>query len=264
MAVTPMDHRRRFAAAHPPVNQVSTADLREVLRRGYQDFLAMPSHVLFVSLIYPILGIFFASLAFGYDVLPLLFPLVSGFALVGPLAAVGLYELSRRRELGVEARWTDAIEVMRSPAIGSILAMGAVLVVIFVLWLLSAQAIWGATMGGARMESYSQLLREVFTTPRGWGLILVGNLVGFAFAALVLIISVVAFPMILDRNVGVGEAMATSRRTVLENPVNMSLWGVIVGLVVFLGSVPLFVGLALALPILGHSTWHLYRKVVGD
>jgi uncharacterized membrane protein len=263
MTVTPMEHRRGFRAAHPPVNQVNTADLLGVLRKGYEDFLAMPSHVAFISLIYPVLGLLFASMAFGYDVLPLFFPLVSGFALVGPLAAVGLYELSRRRELGLETRWSDAIEVLRSPAIGSIVAMGAVLVVIFILWLLSAQAIWGFTMGGTRMESYGQLLREVLTTGRGWALIIIGNLVGFAFAALVLIISVIAFPMILDRNVGVGEAMATSRRAVLENPVNMSIWGVMVAAVVLVASVPLFVGLALALPILGHSTWHLYRKVVG-
>lgn len=262
MTVTSTAQRRGLASAHPRVNQISTADLKEVLRLGYEDFLAMPSHVAFVSLIYPILGLFFASLAFGYDVLPLVFPLVSGFALVGPLAAIGLYELSRRRQLGLEARWTDAIEVLRSPAIGPILVMGAVLVVIFVLWLLSAQAIWGFTMGGDRMESYSRLLQEVLTTSRGWSLIVVGNLVGFAFAALVLLISVIAFPMILDRNVGPGEAMATSRRAVLENPVNMALWGVTVAVVVFIACLPLFVGLAVALPILGHSTWHLYKKVV--
>lgn len=262
MTPTPTDHRRGPGTTAPRVHQISTNDLGLALRRGYEDFLAMPSHVLFISLIYPILGLFFASLAFGYDVLPLLFPLVSGFALVGPLAAIGLYELSRRRQLGLDARWTDAIEVLRSPAIGSILVMGAVLVVIFVLWILSAQAIYGATMGPAKIDSYGQFARDVLTTPRGWALILVGNLVGFAFAALVLTISVIAFPMILDRNVGAGEAMETSRRAVLENPVNMSLWGLTVAVVVLLGCLPLFIGLAVALPILGHATWHLYKKVV--
>lgn len=245
------------------VRDISTADLREALRKGVADFQAMPSHVAFVSLIYPILGLFFASVAFGYDVVPLIYPLISGFALVGPLAAVGLYELSRRRELGLETHWSDAFDVLKSPAIGSIVAMGLVLIVAFFAWMFAAQAIFRAFYGTAvDTMSYSDLARDILTTSRGWGLIVVGNLVGGLFAVVVLAVSVMAFPLILDRNVGVGTAIQTSIRAVTVNPVNMAIWGAIVAGLLAIGSLPLFVGLAVVVPILGHATWHLYKSVI--
>ena len=140
--------------------------------------------------------------------------------------------------------------------------MGVVLVVIFLLWLASADVIFQTIMGPRADLSYMDLIGEILTTPRGWALILVGNAVGFAFAVLVLTISVIALPMILDRNCGVGPAMETSRRAVLANPVTMATWGAIVAGFLVLGSIPVFVGLAIAMPILGHATWHLYRMVV--
>ena len=121
----------------PAVRTITTDDLKDALAKGYADFLAIPTHLVLLGLIYPILGLVLASSAFGYDLLPLLFPLASGFALIGPLAGIGLYEMSRRREAGLEPTWKDATEVFRSPAIGSIIAMGLVLVAVFVLWLLS-------------------------------------------------------------------------------------------------------------------------------
>lgn len=252
----------RPSAIEPHVRSISTADLSAALRKGYADFMAMPSHLIFVSLLYPIAGLIIATFAFGLDLNRLLFPLASGFALIGPLAAIGLYELSRRREAGLEVRWQHAIDVLRSPAIGSVLGMGLVLVVIFILWLLTANALFGLIMGHRENQGFGELLREVLTTRRGWVLIVVGNLVGLAFAAVVLTISVVAFPLILDRNVGVGTAIATSRRAVFRNPVTMATWGFLVAALLVLGSIPLFVGLAIVMPVLGHATWHLYRAVV--
>lgn len=246
----------------PAVRTLTQADLKDALAKGYADFMANPTHLVFLGLIYPILGIVLASSAFGYDLLPLLFPLASGFALIGPFAAIGLYEMSRRREAGFPPTWTDAAEVFRSPSIGSILGMGLVLVVIFILWLLTAQAIFGLTIGRSPSEAYGQWLREIVSTPRGWALILLGNAAGFAFAVLVLMISVIAFPLILDRGAGIGTAIATSRRVVLANPGAMALWGFMVGALVALGSLPLFIGLAIVMPVLGHATWHLYRKAV--
>lgn len=246
----------------PPVRAITTADLKDALARGYADFLAIPTHLILIGLIYPILGVFLAGFAFGYDLLPLLFPLVSGFALIGPLAGVGLYEMSRRREAGLEPTWRDAFDVTRSAHIGSLLGMGLVLVGIFVLWLLSANAIYRATVGSIPTASYTEFFRTILTTSQGWALIVIGNVVGFAFAVLVLTISVIAFPLILDRGAGVGTAMAASRRAVLSNPVTMATWGLIVAALVALGSLPLFVGLAIVVPVLGHATWHLYRKVV--
>lgn len=255
-------YRSAVGGAAPAVRQLTTEDLKGVLRDGYADFMAMPSHLVFVGLIYPILGIFLSSLAFGQATLPLLFPLASGFALVGPLAGIGLYELSRRRERGEEPTWKQAFDVLRSPAIGTIVGMGLVLVVIFLLWMATAYTLFHAIIGPRLQESYPDLLREILTTGRGWALIVVGNVVGLAFAVLVLTVSVVAFPLILDREVGIGTAMETSRRLVLENPRTMTAWGAIVAGLLALGSIPLFVGLAVVMPILGHATWHLYRRGV--
>ena len=252
----------RAVVGIPPIRRITATDLRDSLADGFADFMAMPSHLVFLGLIYPVLGVFLAAFAFGYDVLPLLFPLASGFALIGPLAGIGLYDLSRRREAGVDTTWRDAFAVLRSPAIGSIVAMGGVLVVIFLLWLVSAYGLFHALIGGDATGSYTDLLRVILTTGRGWALILAGNALGFAFAVLVLTVSVIAFPMILDRNVGIGVAMETSRQAVLANPGTMATWGLIVAGLVGLGSLPLFIGLAIVMPILGHATWHLYRRVV--
>lgn len=245
----------------PAVRTITPADLTDVLRAGYADFLAIPTHLVLLSLIYPIVGVILAMSAFGYDVLPLLFPLASGFALIGPFAGIGLYDMSRRREAGLEPTWKDAGEVFRSPAIGSVIAMGVVLAAIFVLWLMTAKTIFALTIG-LSPDTYDAWIREILTTPRGWALIVIGNIAGFAFAVLVLTISVIAFPLILDRGASVGVAIATSRRAVLANPVAMALWGLIVAALLALGSLPLFIGLAIVMPILGHATWHLYRKVV--
>lgn len=262
MAAGRLHYPAGFAGAQPEVRRIGLSDVTDALAKGFADFMAMPTHLAFVCLIYPILGLFFASLAFGYDVLPLVYPLISGFALVGPFAGIGLYELSRRREAGQEVHWSDAFEVLRSPSIGSILAMGVILVVVFLCWMLTAQAVWSAIMGPIQPTSLGELVREVVATNRGWTLVLVGNAVGFLFAALVLAISVVAFPAILDRGIGTAAAIQTSIEAVTRNPVPMAAWGLIVAVMLALGSIPLFVGLAIVMPILGHATWHLYRAVV--
>jgi len=250
------------SAVQPTVRSIGLADLRDALARGIDDFKAMPSHTLFLGLIYPVVGLVLSRFALGYDVLPLLFPLAAGFALVGPLAAIGLYELSRRREQGLDVSWHKAFDVFRSPSIGAIAALGIVLLLIFLVWLAAAQSIYVATFGWAPAASIPQFVDQIFTTSAGWWLIVVGNGIGFLFAVVVLTISVVSFPLLLDRDVGAAVAMLTSIRAVLRNPVMMALWGLIVAGLLVIGSLPLFVGLAVVVPVLGHSTWHLYRKVV--
>lgn len=251
------------ATAEPRVRRIGAADLGVALRKGLDDFWAKPSHIVFLGIIYPLVALFLSRLTFGYDILPLLFPLAAGFALIGPLAALGLYEISRRRERGEEVSWRDAFRVVRSPNIGAITRLGLVLAAIFLAWLGVAMAIYHQTLG-AQPESLGAFTNRLFTTSEGWTLILVGNGVGFLFAVLALTISVVSFPMLIDRPVGAWTAVRTSTRAVLANPVPMLLWGLIVAAALVIGSVPLFVGLAIVVPVLGHATWHLYRRTVAD
>ncbi len=248
--------------ARPVVRSIRVTDLKEALARGFSDFAAMPSHAVFLCLIYPIVGLILARVTFGYDVLSLLFPLAAGFALIGPFAAMGFYELSRRREQGLPVSWVDAFDVLRSRSRGAIAALGVLLLAIFVLWIVVAQAIYIANFGNAPAASIPDFIRQIFTTPAGLTLIIVGNGVGFLFACVVLTISVVSFPLLLDRDVGAVEAVLTSARAVAANPVTMAIWGLIVAALLVIGSLPLFFGLAVVVPVLGHATWHLYRKVV--
>jgi uncharacterized membrane protein len=242
----------------PAVRNIDFSDIRDALARGLDDFLTMPSHLVFLCLIYPIVG---ACLA-ATNALFLLYPLASGFALIGPFAAIGLYELSRRRELGMDTSWRHAFDVLSSPAMPSILALGLLLMMIFLCWLATAQALYVWLFGPVAPQSYAQFIEEVLTTAHGWALILLGNGIGFVFAALVLSISAISFPLIIDRDVGAAVAIHTSVRAVLANPVMMALWGLIVAALLVLGTLPLFIGLAVVMPVLGHATWHLYRKVV--
>lgn len=248
--------------AHPAVRKIGIGDLRQALVRGWQDFAAFPSQAFFIVLIYPIVGFVLLQLALGNATLPLIFPLIAGFALVGPLAAVGLYELSRRRELGLDTHWTHAFGVLRSPSIFAIAALGIVLLVLFSAWIMCAQSIYLALMGPYAPDSIMTFLNDVLTTERGWMLIVVGNAVGFVFAVAVLTIGAISFPMLVDRDVGAAAAVWTSIRTVIANPVTMGLWGFIVGTLLLLGSLPFFIGLAVVMPLLGHASWHLYRRVV--
>jgi uncharacterized membrane protein len=249
-------------AVSPAVRRIAPADLLQALRCGLDDFSAMPSHAVFLCIIYPLLGIMLASLTLGYSLLPLLFPLAAGFALLGPLAAIGLYELSRRREAGLDSDSTHAFDVLRSRSLGAIIALGVLLMVIFLVWLAVAQAIYVAYFGYAAPTSIRKFINDVLFTPAGWGLIVVGTGVGFLFAALVLTISVVSFPLLLDREVGAAVALLTSVRAVAANPVTTALWGLIVAGLLVIGSLPFFLGLTVVMPVLGHSTWHLYRRVV--
>jgi len=248
--------------ARPVVRRIGLPDLIDALRLGIDDFKSIPSHAIFLCLIYPLVGFFLGGLILGYNLLPLLFPVSAGFAMIGPFAALGLYELSRRREAGVEGHWRDAADILHSPSIGALAAIGFLLMALFLAWLAVAQWIYQSLFGVLPPESATQFLHDVLTTSQGWKLIIYGNAVGFLFALAAFAISVVSFPLLLDRDVGAAVAIMTSLRAVATNPIPMAAWGLIVAVLLLLGSIPFFTGLAVVMPVLGHATWHLYRKLI--
>ena len=245
----------------PTVRKITTTDVWEALAQGFDDFRAIPTHAFFICLIYPLAGLVLFRLSFGYEMLPLLYPLVAGFALLGPFIAIGLYELSRRREHDPNVSPMRAFDVMHRPSFGAICRLGLFLAAIFVAWLYAANLIYLQIFGNA-VPPPAEFINQVTTTAKGTQLIIVGNVVGFLFAAFVLVISVVSFPMLVDRNVSAATAVRTSVRAAIENPIPIALWGLIVAFSLLIGAVPFLVGLAIVLPVLGHATWHLYRKLV--
>jgi uncharacterized membrane protein len=248
--------------AHPAIRKIGIDDIKFALRKGWEDFMTFPTQLFFLCLIYPIVGLALGRLAFGAAVLPLLFPLMAGFALIGPIAAVGLYELSRRREAGLETTWRNAFDVLKSPSIGAIAALGIVLMILFLGWLYTAQAIYQSLFGLAAPDDIETFLHEVMTTEAGWKLILYGNAAGFLFALASFLIGAVSFPLLLDRDVGAAAAVETSIRAILKNPFTMAIWAIVIAALLAIGSLPFFVGLAVVMPVLGHATWHLYRRLV--
>ena len=263
MAATDVILPTEPAREMPVVRSIGPMDLKDALAKGVEDFRAMPTHVIFLSLIYPIAGLAIARLTFGYELVPLLYPVVAGFALIGPIAAIGLYELSRRRELGLDTSWRHAFDIFHSPSLRAIAALGLILVALFGVWLAVAHAIYVANFGvDEQPTTLAEFVRRVLRTPEGHNLIVAGNVVGFLFALAAFALSAVSFPLLLDRNVGMAAAIVTSVRAILKNPFTMALWGLIVALGLVVGSLPFLFGLAVVMPVLGHSTWHLYRKLV--
>lgn len=246
-------------SSEPEVRKIGFGDLQDAVIEGIEDFKAVPTHAFFIGIIYPVICLILWRLLAGYDLLPLVFPIFAGFALIGPLTAIGLYELSRRREQGLAPTAWHAFDVFRSPSAGAIVALSIMMIAIFVAWLWVAQSIYSETVGGPTLGSVEEFVRRVFEKP---ALIVLGNGVGLLFALLAMTVSVISFPMLADRQVSVLTAVGTSVRVVLQNPLTMAVWGLFVALALLAGAIPFFLGLAVVLPILGHATWHLYRKAV--
>jgi uncharacterized membrane protein len=244
------------------IRKIDARDCFTALREGLDDFVAMPTYPAFVGLFYALAGIALVALSSFGAALDLAFPFAAGFALVGPFVAVGLYEMSRRREVGLPASWRDAFAVWRSPALPSILALGLLLLVIFAAWIWAAHLLYVRLYGPNPPSEALPFFRDVLTTGRGWLLAVIGGLIGFAFAALALCLSVVSFPLMLDRDVGLVPAVGASLALARDNPGAVSLWGFIVAVALVLGSLPLFIGLAIVMPVLGHATWRLYRRAI--
>lgn len=262
-----MQNRTAYTAAvprdpEPLVNEVGPADAEAALRAGWSDFLAMPSHLGFVAIFYPLFGIVLGTFVFSEYGYALVFPLVAGFALVGPVAAVPLLEVSRRREAGLDTSWGEALAALRRPALLSIAFVALLLLAVFAAWMSAAQAIFAQFYATDIPPGPIAFLGDVLTTARGWGLIVVGHAVGFVFAAIAFTLGVVSLPLLVERDVGVVVALRTSIAAVRRNPRTMAIWGALVAAILMVASLPLLVGLVVAMPVLGHATWHLYRRVI--
>ena len=245
------------------VHRIGAADVVDALEKGVEDFRAIPTHGVLVGLFYAIAGLFIVAIAFDYALLPLVVPLVGGFAMLGPFAAVGFYELSRRREAGLETRWWHMAAVFRVRSGGALLGLGFVLAVLFFVWMALAAVLTQLLLGDFANGPMA-LAAALFTTPAGWTLLVLANLTGLVFAVVAFSISVVAFPLLVDREVAMVDAALMSVRVVAASPGPMALWALIVAGLLALGALPALIGLAVVLPILGHATWHLYRKTLVD
>ena len=253
------------AAPEIPIRTLSSRDLNLSLREGWNDFLSMRGDLIFVGLLYPIIGVVTAAVAIGSNFMQLFFPIAAGISLLGPIVAVGFYELARREEAGLHSNWSHFFDFVKRPSADGLGAVAALLVLIFALWMAAAQGLYAALWGMSGMTPLSSIgafLNRLLTTPEGWALIVIGNLIGAGFAVLVLAISFVSLPMLVDCNVDARTAVATSIRAFRANKGMMIRWGITVGFLLVLGSIPLFIGLAVVLPWLGYATWHLYTHVV--
>jgi uncharacterized membrane protein len=247
------------------VRKLDLHDLRVSLAQGWDDFLSKRGDLVFVGIIYPVAVLVAVLYALNTSLLPLFFPLLAGTILFGPAAASGFYELARRRELGLDSRWRHFIDVVSGPKGLSLFMLSTVLALLFILWVAVAGFIYTETVGAAypkAIQTVASFLGTVLTTSEGWRMMIIGNLVGLGFAMVALAISVVSFPMMVDKEVRWSEAMRTSVRVTMKNPGTIAMWGLIVVALLVVGSVPAFVGLAVVLPVLGYATWHLYTRAV--
>lgn len=254
--------------AEPRIRRIDLADLGDALAAGWRDFLAHRTDVMLLCVLYPVLGLVLLRAAIGYQVLALAFPLAAGFALLGPLAATGLYEMNRRLEAGEPVSWSTVFEVVRARGFGAVLVLGLLFMALFVIWLQVALALYQGFLGDAVPASAGAFFAHVFGTRAGWQMIVVGDLIGLAFAVVALAVGAFSFPMLIDgrHGSGTGErlslAVATSLAATRINALPVAAWGVVVAAALVLGSIPFFLGLVVVLPVFGHATWHLYRRVV--
>ena len=245
-----------------PVRQITDEDLKIALRQGLEDFNDLRGDLFFAGLIYTLIGVAAVAMTTNMPLLPFFFPVVAGVGLLGPLAAVGFYELAKRREAGHEVHWFNFLDVRKRSTVDDMGMVAGLLLVIFVAWLLAAGILYGLLFGWATPTSVPGFLAMVFMTPRGWALIGIGAAIGAAFGWVVLALSVVSLPMLVDRNVTASEAVSASWRAAHANKGELVRWGIIVTILLAVGSIPLFVGLAFVLPWLGYSTWHLYTRLI--
>lgn len=245
-----------------PVRRIGTADLSWALAEGWRDFGEHRGDLLFIGLIYPVICLLAVLVTFNEPLLPLLFPLVAGLSIAGPAVAAGFYELARRKEEGLDSTWWHFLDPLKGRSRAPLASLTVGLAVLFVGWLVVAYAIYTVTLGTTGPMQLGDIAGRLFTTPEGWALIVLGNLAGAGFALSSLIFSVASFPMVVDKPIEAETAVRTSLAAFRRNPGALIGWGVRVAALLALGTLFFGIGLAVVLPWLGYSTWHLYTRLV--
>ena len=253
---------RPAPAVLPQIRKISTDDLRWALSEGWKDFKNKRGDLVLIGVIYPLVCLIAIFFTFNAPLLPLLFPLVAGLSIAGPAVASGFYELARRREEGRDSSWWHFLDPLNGRSRTPLATLTAVLAALFIGWLVVAYVIYLIAFGANPPNEVSDFLGRLFSTPEGWMLIIVGNLAGGLFAVATLVFALVSFPMVVDRPVDAMLALRTSLAAARKNPVEVFGWGVRVALLLLLGLLPAAIGLAVVLPWLGYSTWHLYTRLV--
>ena len=247
------------------IRKIGMQDLWQSLREGWEDYGEKPfSSFTLLALYYPFFVLVFTLTSLGQNLQYLVFPMVAGFTLLGPVIAIAFFEMSRHREAGQKMRWRKAFGFIHTSSFATILALSFLMTLLYVGWLYMAEILYFSLFAATPPSSVADFLNQLVTTRHGGALIFYGNFIGFLFAYAAMALSVVAFPLALDKPVTSITAVLVSVKAFTSNVVVLAAWGIIVAVIMLLGTALFFIGLAVALPVLGHATWHLYRKIVKE
>ena len=239
--------------------QLTSNDVRNALKAGWQDCAARPAYGLFFAAFYVAGGL---GLVYGLSRVGQgwwLIPIIAGFPLLAPFSAVGLYEVSRRREVGLPIGWRGVLGALGGKGDEQLILMGAIVFVAFSFWMILAHGIFAIFLGNSGIGAQTGAL---LLSPDAIIMLFVGSAVGGIFALGLFAITVISLPMLVDQEVDFITAIIVSLGVVRSNKRVMLGWALLVAVTLTLAMLPLFAGLFVALPVLGHATWHLYRRAV--
>ncbi len=246
----------------PTINKIEMSDLSAALSAGWRDFKAAPLLGAFFGGVYALGGLLVLLVLRNFEATWLIIPFAIGFPLIGPFAAVGLYEVSRRLQRGEPLRWREILTLVLDQTNRQIGWMSLVILFVFWIWIYQIRLLIALFLGFQSFSSTEAFLGVVTGTSEGLAFLAVGTVVGAVLSFILFASTVVSMPLLLDRDLDFVTAMIVSFQSVFSNMRTMLLWGVLIAIVTFLSMVPLFLGLVVAIPILGHATWHLYQRVL--
>jgi uncharacterized membrane protein len=253
---------QRAAGGMPEVRALTSQDIRASLSNGWHDFLQAPGFGLVIGGLVALFGIMIAASVTWFNMPWMVYPFAIGFPLVGPFLAVGLYDVSRRLHHNEHPRWRDVWQTIWAQRRREVSWMAFVVLFVFWVWVYQVRLLMALFLGRQSFSTMSRFLDVLTSTNEGLWFLILGHIIGAALALILFSITVISIPLLLERELDMVTAMITSVRTVLASPVVMLGWGVIVTLLVIAASLPLFLGLIVVLPVLGHATWHIYWRAV--